>query len=497
MDDKQDTLTLEHKRDGDKMRVSARWCDELKHEDRVDPSSATARKRFANALCSKIPAADPERIEEELLKIADTSRVKEQPAPTLDDTSVALLAETPEEVRAEAEELLTDPVLIQQVLNDIEGLGVAGERELTAHIYLTGTSRLTDRPLANIVQGPSSSGKSFVIEEVSRLFPPETVIHATHMTPQALFHMPPGSLRHKFVVAGERSRAEDDNRAEATRALREMLSSGRLTKLMPVKVEGKIETVLIEQDGPIAYVESTTLTKIFDEDANRAILLHTDEQTEQTRRIVATLATAYSGAGSATMADRIIQRHHALQRLLKPQPVVIPYAERLGELFPVDRVQVRRAFAQVMGLLQAIVLLNQRQRATDSDGRLIATEEDYQLAQYLLAKPMARMIDGDVSAPARRFYDRLAAWASGPFTSREAVKNDSASKSAVYGYFSELHDVGCLEMIEPPRGRSPATWQLTAHRPDTGAASCLPTVEELFPDGSWKHGNEFQVIAVE
>ena len=41
------------------------------------------------------------------------------------------------------------------------------------------------------------------------------------MTPQALFHMKPGSLAHRFVVAGERSQLENDERADATRALRE------------------------------------------------------------------------------------------------------------------------------------------------------------------------------------------------------------------------------------------------------------------------------------
>src|SRR5207248_365790 len=108
-----------------------------------------------------------------------------------------------------------------------------------------------------------ASGKSHLIDQTAKLFPAEAVIHATQMTPQALFHMKPGALAHRFVVAGERSRVEDDERAEATRALREMLSAGRLTKLMPVKVEGgRIETAQIEQEGPIAFIESTTLTKV-------------------------------------------------------------------------------------------------------------------------------------------------------------------------------------------------------------------------------------------
>ena len=167
---------------------------------------------------------------------------------------------------------------------------MAGEKELAATVYLIGTSRLLPNPLAAIVQGPSSSGKSYVVKRASSLFPPEAVIMATQLTPQALFYMQPGSLVHRFIVAGERSRLENDDTAEATRALREMLSEGRLSKLLPIKTDGRPETVLVEQDGPIAYIETTTLTKLFSEDANRCILLSSDERPEQTRRILSTLA---------------------------------------------------------------------------------------------------------------------------------------------------------------------------------------------------------------
>ena len=65
-----------------------------------------------------------------------------------------------------------------------------------------------------------------------------------------------------------------------------MLSAGKLSKAVVMKVDGNMQTVVIEQDGPIAYVESTTSTEIFDEDANRAILVTSDERREQTRRIL-------------------------------------------------------------------------------------------------------------------------------------------------------------------------------------------------------------------
>jgi hypothetical protein len=492
MDKQPDTVQLEHEGIGsNKCRVTARWRGELLHMDTLDLASAFRRKQFAHELKKKCPGLSEDCVEAELLRLV-TGAVSKTPGDATGaidgQDNAELLSQMPPDVVQEAEAMLADSHLIQRIIDDVDALGVAGERELTATIYLIGISRLLDRPLSAIVQGPSSSGKSYMIEKVASLFPPEAVIHATQMTPQALFHMKPGSLSHRFVVAGERSRIEDDERAEATRALREMISSGKLSKLMPTKVGGLIETVQIKQDGPIAYVESTTLARVFDEDANRSLLLHTDERPEQTRRIVNTLANAFSGAHSGVPIDRIIQVHYALQRLLRQQAVVIPFAERIGELFTGVKVEVRRAFPHLMRMIQAITLLHQRQRETDDDGRLVAIAEDYQLARHLLARPMAKLLGEGISDPARRFYERLETWVDteATFTTAEVKKHESNCKSSVYGWLQELHDAGVVELIEERRGSRPAKWRLTGHPPDDSANAVLPTVADVFPQLSWQ-----------
>jgi hypothetical protein len=492
-------LQLDHARVSDrKIRVTARWGGEPVHVDALDPSSAMARRRFTKALCEKVPEVAPEAVESELVRLAAATSspggTEGNPAGPQEDAAAHLEA-MPLDIRNEADALLADPLLIKQIMDDVAALDVAGERELIATVFFMGVSRLLDRPLAGIVQGPSSSGKSYLIDRTAKLFPPEAVIHATQMTPQALFHMRPGTLAHRFIVGGERSRVEDDERAEATRALREMLSAGKLTKLMPVKVDGgRIETVLIEQDGPIAYIESTTLAKVFDEDANRCLMLHTDEQPQQTRRIVQKLAAAYSGATGETSTDRLIQRHHALQRMLERLPVVIPYAERLGELFTSDRVEVRRAFPQLMSMVHAVTLLYQRQRQQDSNGQLVATADDYQLARHLLSKPFSRLLGDKVSDPARRFFDRLVMWARGEFTTSEAKGRETSSKSAVYGWLAELHDAGMLELVLAGRGRTPARWKLIGNSPDDGGPTGLPAVEEVCPESACTSGNNAEAV---
>lgn len=482
-------LTLNYRRSGinGKATVIARMGDKLVHIHTFDITSARARDAYADVVAQECPGIDVAELRGTLLELAE-EHVHGKP----DDADVATQAETdplaesrealakmPAEIVAEAEAMLRDPNLLERVLEDIGAMGVAGERPLALTLYLVGTSRLLDRPLAAIVQGPSASGKSYIASKVADLFPDEALLRATDLTANALYYLRPGSLRHRFVVAGERKRAEDDDTAEGTRALREMLTSGRLAKAAPIRrPDGSMTTELIQQDGPIAYVETTSLMKVFDEDANRCLLLTTDETPEQTREILSMLGARYAGARLAD-EGRIVARHHALQRLLERRLVVVPYGDRLSALFDARRVEVRRVFRHVMGLVQASALLHQRQRATRADGAILATEDDYRLARYLLAGPMSRQLADRASDGALRFLERLlgSIGRGKEFTRRDAMRVEQVSRSAVHGWVGELAEAGLIEVVEERHGKTPARYRLPDARTMADAINPLPSLD--------------------
>ena len=162
---------------------------------RLDIVNEPKRTSVLDKLAERWPALqEPEcrqKIKEDLERIAADEATRAATRPKQDAIEPAatdrldLLAKKPESVRQEAAALLQSEDLFARVVNDIGLLGVAGEKELSATVYLVGCSRLLERPLNAIVQGPSSSGKSYVIDNVAELFPPEAVIRATQMTPQA------------------------------------------------------------------------------------------------------------------------------------------------------------------------------------------------------------------------------------------------------------------------------------------------------------------------
>ncbi len=473
------------------MTATARLGDEVLAVDTFNITREAARTKFAEQVCDGQSGIDVADVQAELRRLAaDIVKVPKPKPGGGADAPDDPLAETPSEVKGVALAMLRAPDLIQQIVDDVATLGVAGEKKLAATLYLVGTSRLLVKPLASIVQGLTSSGKSFTIDIVALLFPPESVIRAHKMTPEALVHMPDGALVHMFVVGGERSRKQDDESADATRALREMLSDGRLTKLIAMKRGQGIETVQIDQPGPIAYVESTTLQDILDEDRNRCLVLATDETPAQTQRIIQQLAQRKVSPASNTETSNIVEKHRAAQRMLFQCHVVIPYARRLGDQFPYERTDARRAFGHVLAMIEAVTLLHQYQRTADpADGAVIvATPDDYILARRLLAGPFAQSMGDGLSDAARRFGERLRE----RFQGVEFDTNDAARLEKIIGdiqtirqYVRALATAGRLEQTEPHKGSKPAKYKLNTRTPDDATVAGLPDRSVVFDgDGS-------------
>ena len=94
---------------------------------------------------------------------------------------------------------------------------------------------------------------------------------------------------------------------------------------------------------------------------------------------------------------------------------------------------------------------------------------------------MARQLGGRISEPAMRFLERLREWFGGEevFTTPDAKRKESRSKSSVYGWLAELHEAGMVDRVEAQRGNKAAQWRLSSNAPDPDAAAVLPPVENV------------------
>lgn len=389
------------------------------------------------------------------------------------------LEKTPPECRKAAKKFLRNPKLFEELARDIEALGVVGEWLLALAVYLIGTSRILMKPLGGLVQAASSTGKSYVSNVVIGMMPEEQVLKATDITGQALYYFTPGSLKHKLICVAERKHQESQDDAAAANAglaLREMFSSGELRKVVTVKEGGGMTAVEIWQEGPIAYMETTTQENIFGEDETRLMKLVADESPEQTERVIEQLQREAEEMEPTDEARQTIRlKHQTAQRLLRPLRVVIPYARRLN--IPKTKVAARRAFGQLVGCIRAVALLRQFQKDEVVEGCIAADLEDYRVAHKIML-PVLRRVFRPISQRALELLAiiRKNMHKPGKFDRNDCVRWSGISRTEVRNRLALLLDDGAITQVA---GGGPG--QKCEYRVGTTAESHTVKLEELVP----------------
>lgn len=322
---------------------------------------------------------------------------------TREQRTTATPTPPPPEVQEQAEQLLRDPALLHKVITTIGQLGVEGEEENRGLLYVTFTSRLTETPISSLVKGRSSSGKNHLVDRTLALIPPEAVHRLTAMSAKALAYADDMDFRHTFIVIFEDAGLGD----EAEYLMRTLLTEGCLEYLTVDKTAQGLKTRRISQPGPTGLV--TTMTKALTREDNetRAWSLYMDDSKAHTLRVVQRQARAATGAETSPDTAPWL----ALQGLLEPIEVVIPWAETVAQLLetdalPRDITRLRRDFPRLLTLVKVITLLYQRQRPRDAAGQLLAMVDDYAMAYALVAEPFARSAHG-ISARALEVADAV------------------------------------------------------------------------------------------
>ncbi len=350
--------------------------------------------------------------------------------------------------------------IMQRIRSDLQHM-IVGEADNALLSYIVATSRLTLDPLALVNRGPSGAGKSVLQRRPLSLMPPETVVEATSLTPNALYYMEDG-LEHKIISAGERKHRQDDDAADANAALRQLLSEKRISKWLPVKIDGKLVTKQLELAGPVAYIETTTAASIFGEDLNRMLQAFMDDSPEQTTAVIRATAKRYSGTEEPKNGFDLaatVDLHREFQGELQAMPVLIPYADALAELIPNERVEVRRVASQVYTTIETVVLLQQYSREPDSQGRLVATYDDYDVARRLLLSPLQAAIG---AKKAREAEDLAKKIGKAEFTTTECQKACGfKSKKTTCSHLNALMEEGMVRVVRNALGKRPTTWGWT------------------------------------
>ncbi len=364
--------------------------------------------------------------------------------------------------------------ILNQFAGALHGAGVVGEARAAKLLYLCLTSRLLEKPVSAAIKGPSSAGKSFLMQSVLDFFPPAAYYALSAMSERALAYSSE-PVSHRHLVLFEAAGLQGDF---ASYLMRSLLSEGRVRYETVEKGRDGLKPRLIERPGPTGLLVTTTATRLHPENETRLLSVPVTDSREQTRSVIFRLAE-----GRDRSTD--YRPWRALQEWLAvgDREVLIPYARCLADAIPPIAVRLRRDFEALLNLIRSHTLLHRASRSRDEEGRILATVEDYSAVRELVSDLMAQGVEASVPQIIRETVEAVHDLVKDPdngVTVTALAKAIKIDKSAAWRRVRDAIDRGYLQNQEGRKGR-PA--RLIPGEPMPEEISILPSVEALGEPG--------------
>jgi hypothetical protein len=456
----------------------------LNYYDSLDLYSAKARSVYAAAV-NRQGGPEAARVEKDLVVILEALEAER-------DQALRASGKKLEVVMSEADRqagmaLLKDPRVFERIDADLTALGYVGEELNKFLLYLCASSRKLDDPISVMILSQSASGKSFLVECVRKLMPPEDVVAVTSLSDQALNYI--DDLTHKFLVLGEAVHGD-----VVEHQIREMLSGKELSRLVTVKdVEsGKMKSTVVRTPVIVASVLSGTNHRVNPENASRYFVANTDESRTQTARIHEHQRRKYSLERLASGKERaaeIVKTHQAAQRLLVKRNIVNDFATLLD--FPTALMRLRRDHDRFLDLIAAVCFLRQYQKPVqEKDGlAFIACDlTDYEIAYRIMVEGVMSSTVRELPKGAVVVYEEVRDWVHEEakrqrlnmqeinFTQRQVREATGLGHTWVKGNLRLLVDYEYVVQVGGAGARSKAVYRLRADEDVVKAdLSMIPT----------------------
>ena len=374
----------------------------LVYYDSLDLYSARGRAAYSNSL-GRLFDLEPARIERDLVLILEHLEAERNARLA---SSVPARETMTEEDRRLGMEFLTSPAMFDQIVRDMETLGYVGEDLNKKLLYICASSRKLDEPMSVIILSQSAAGKSYLVETVRKLMPPEDVVAVTSLSDQALNYVE--DMMHKFLILGEAVHSE-----VVEHQIREMLSARELSRLVTTKDEktGKMASRLVRTPAVTAAVMSSTNQSLNPENASRCFIVNADETRVQTRRIHDAQRRKYELSRyeeKKSLVPEIVRKHQAAQRLLDNVAVVNEIGRYLD--FPDAMMRTRRDHERFMDLIACVCFLRQflKERKEKNGLRFIECDfTDYEIAYGIMVNGILSSTMAEIPRSAMELYEAL------------------------------------------------------------------------------------------
>lgn len=365
---------------------------------------------------------------------------------------IEALQQKPEQVKemsnAERQAALKElqhPNLLQRTAQLLEQCGIVGEQYNSMISYLVYCTRKQAIPLHVMFLGSSGSGKTYLQERISELMPPEDRIEITQITDNALYYFKQEELKHKLILI------EDlDGAMTVFYPLRELQTKRKISKTVTLKdSKGNLKTITLTVEGPVCVSGCTTKEKIYEDNANRCILLYTDMSKDQDKRINQYQTRLSAGEINHEREQQYQRLFQNMQRMLKPITIINPYAKYIQ--LPDAVFKPRRTMTLLLGFIEAVTFYHQCQREVKKDGNgtlyIETTTTDIEQAFALLKEVLFSKSD-ELTKATRDFFESikqlLKTTGTDTFTARQIREQERINPGNMKRYLAELSRYGYI-----------------------------------------------------
>ncbi len=313
--------------------------------------------------------------------------------------------ELSEKQRKAAIDYLSAPELLKRTCEDIGRSGVIGEKTNRLVMYICFTSRLRAMPLHIISFGASGTGKTYLQEKVAQLIPEQDILEITMISDNALYYVEKDALKHKLILIEDLEGAEN-----VLLTLRELMSKLRISKQVTIKdVNGQMKAGYLKVEGPVCVASTTTKEKIYEDNANRSLLIYRDGSEQQQEAIMDYQRHLSAGLINEQQQNNIKALFKDMQTVLRPLSVRNPYAPKLK--IPPEVFKPLRSNAHYLQFIECITFYHQYQRDIKTcpmtkEKYIETTLEDIGYANILLKDVLLAKAD-ELSGACRKFLEKL------------------------------------------------------------------------------------------
>lgn len=336
--------------------------------------------------------------------------------------------------------------LLKRTGEAITTSGIVGEETNSLIAYLTYTSRKRKTPLHLMCLGASGTGKTWLQERVGELMPEEDKIEITTLSNNAFYYFGKEEFKHKLLLIEDLDGADN-----VLYPLRELQSKRRISKTVTLKdSKGNMKTVTLNVEGPVGVSGCTTKEQLYEDNANRCILLYMDSSAEQDKRIMDYQKRLSAGLIDSQAESEVREQLKNVQRVLQTITVRNPYATYMQ--LPNEVFKPRRTMMLLLLFTETITYYHQYHKELKKDPStgeqyIESTTEDIEHAFTLLETTLLKKSD-ELNDACRTFFERLKAWLNEynqeSFCSRDIRSALRVAPSSLQRYLYDLERMGYI-----------------------------------------------------